>query len=190
MEAPPFAASHSSSSLLLLRKKPLSSTRFSHFGNVKSSRNFSIRASSSGDSGLFSLLWNTHLKKKNIIFLGFGFVPQPLIFSFASWFLVVTLLDYGAGNVRSVRNAIRSLGFDIEDVSFLLHFLRGLLLLLLFFLNLKQLCLLGANPGRHFKCKTLSFPGCWSICCCYGGVKQNWVIFIFCLFSLFFFDDI
>ncbi|XP_025887951.1 imidazole glycerol phosphate synthase hisHF, chloroplastic isoform X2 [Solanum lycopersicum] len=29
---------------------------------------------------------------------------------------VVTLLDYGAGNVRSVRNAIKYLGFDIKDV--------------------------------------------------------------------------
>lgn len=29
---------------------------------------------------------------------------------------VVTLLDYGAGNVRSVRNAIRFLGCDIKDV--------------------------------------------------------------------------
>ncbi|OMO78158.1 Histidine biosynthesis, HisF [Corchorus capsularis] len=29
---------------------------------------------------------------------------------------VVTLLDYGAGNVRSVRNAIRHLGYEIEDV--------------------------------------------------------------------------
>jgi glutamine amidotransferase/cyclase len=29
---------------------------------------------------------------------------------------VVTLLDYGAGNVRSLRNAIRFLGFDIKDV--------------------------------------------------------------------------
>jgi len=28
----------------------------------------------------------------------------------------VTLLDYGAGNVRSVRNAIRYLGFDVKDV--------------------------------------------------------------------------
>uniref|UniRef100_A0A2C9W732 Imidazole glycerol phosphate synthase hisHF n=1 Tax=Manihot esculenta TaxID=3983 RepID=A0A2C9W732_MANES len=28
----------------------------------------------------------------------------------------VTLLDYGAGNVRSVRNAIRYLGFEIKDV--------------------------------------------------------------------------
>ncbi|KAM1343119.1 hypothetical protein PS2_007260 [Malus domestica] len=28
----------------------------------------------------------------------------------------VTLLDYGAGNVRSVRNAIRHLGFDVKDV--------------------------------------------------------------------------
>ncbi|PKU75901.1 Imidazole glycerol phosphate synthase hisHF, chloroplastic [Dendrobium catenatum] len=26
----------------------------------------------------------------------------------------VTLLDYGAGNVRSVRNAIRHLGFDVK----------------------------------------------------------------------------
>ncbi|CAI7771458.1 unnamed protein product [Closterium sp. NIES-53] len=30
---------------------------------------------------------------------------------------VVTLLDYGAGNVRSVRNAIRLLGYEINDVS-------------------------------------------------------------------------
>ncbi|KAL0311001.1 UNVERIFIED_CONTAM: Imidazole glycerol phosphate synthase hisHF, chloroplastic [Sesamum angustifolium] len=29
---------------------------------------------------------------------------------------VVTLLDYGAGNVRSLRNAIRFLGFNIKDV--------------------------------------------------------------------------
>ncbi|XP_051136206.1 imidazole glycerol phosphate synthase hisHF, chloroplastic [Andrographis paniculata] len=29
---------------------------------------------------------------------------------------VVTLLDYGAGNVRSLRNAIRFLGYDIKDV--------------------------------------------------------------------------
>jgi len=28
----------------------------------------------------------------------------------------VTLLDYGAGNVRSVRNAIKKLGFSVEDV--------------------------------------------------------------------------
>jgi len=29
----------------------------------------------------------------------------------------VTLLDYGAGNVRSIRNAIGLLGYDITDVS-------------------------------------------------------------------------
>ncbi len=28
----------------------------------------------------------------------------------------VTLLDYGAGNVRSVRNAIKRLGYTIKDV--------------------------------------------------------------------------
>jgi len=30
---------------------------------------------------------------------------------------MITLLDYGAGNVRSVRNAIRKLGFEVKDVS-------------------------------------------------------------------------
>lgn len=30
----------------------------------------------------------------------------------------VTLLDYGGGNVRSIRNAIRLLGFNIRDVRF------------------------------------------------------------------------
>ncbi len=30
---------------------------------------------------------------------------------------MVTLLDYGAGNVRSIRNAIKKLGYSVEDVS-------------------------------------------------------------------------
>jgi len=30
---------------------------------------------------------------------------------------MITLLDYGAGNVRSVRNAIRKLGFEVRDVA-------------------------------------------------------------------------
>ncbi|MGF1613008.1 MAG: imidazole glycerol phosphate synthase subunit HisF [Gammaproteobacteria bacterium] len=30
---------------------------------------------------------------------------------------MITLLDYGAGNVRSVRNAIRTLGFTVKDVA-------------------------------------------------------------------------
>ena len=30
---------------------------------------------------------------------------------------MITLLDYGAGNVRSVRNAIRKLGFTVKDVA-------------------------------------------------------------------------
>ena len=29
----------------------------------------------------------------------------------------VTLLDYGAGNVRSVRNALKRLGYEVRDVS-------------------------------------------------------------------------
>lgn len=31
----------------------------------------------------------------------------------------VTLLDYGAGNVRSVRNAIKKLGYNLKEVKFL-----------------------------------------------------------------------
>lgn len=44
---------------------------------------------------------------------------------------VVTLLDYGAGNVRSVRNAIRFLGFDIKDVSSLFETCPILVLILI-----------------------------------------------------------
>lgn len=66
----------------------------------------------------FSLSINTLLKKKWF----FLFVlNNDCVFFYL--FLVVTLLDYGAGNVRSVRNAIRFLGFEIKDVSFLLYLL-------------------------------------------------------------------
>ncbi|KAL5583629.1 hypothetical protein UlMin_016071 [Ulmus minor] len=83
MEAPPF--SYSSSSSLAFRSSSPSSLLFLRYNlrknhlKFKSSRNFSVRASSAGSSA-------------------------------------VTLLDYGAGNVRSLRNAIRYLGFDIKDV--------------------------------------------------------------------------
>ena len=30
---------------------------------------------------------------------------------------MITLLDYGAGNVRSVRNAIKKLGYTVRDVA-------------------------------------------------------------------------
>jgi imidazole glycerol-phosphate synthase len=30
---------------------------------------------------------------------------------------IVSLLDYGAGNVRSLRNAIRALGYEIVDIT-------------------------------------------------------------------------
>lgn len=47
------------------------------------------------------------------------FLPFLIIFNLVEYYSVVTLLDYGAGNVRSVRNAIRRLGFDVKDVIFL-----------------------------------------------------------------------
>lgn len=66
-----------------------------------------------------SLPRNVHVK----VLYGFCFFNTsiPDLFIFTSG-VVVTLLDYGAGNVRSVRNAIRHLGFDIKDVFFLLDF--------------------------------------------------------------------
>ena len=33
------------------------------------------------------------------------------------YYIMITLLDYGAGNVRSVRNAIRKLGFEVKDAA-------------------------------------------------------------------------
>ncbi|KNA12414.1 hypothetical protein SOVF_125840 [Spinacia oleracea] len=67
----------------------------------------------SGNSGLF-LHRRVHLPKNNIR------VKSPATFSIRAAASggdnAVTLLDYGAGNVRSLRNAIRRLGFDIKDV--------------------------------------------------------------------------
>ncbi|KAE9606363.1 hypothetical protein Lal_00013641 [Lupinus albus] len=68
-------------------------------------------SSSSSSSFLF-------LRKKHSF--RFTNVKHPTNFSIrassSSGDSVVTLLDYGAGNVRSVRNAIRHLGFEIKDV--------------------------------------------------------------------------
>uniref|UniRef100_A0A803LHR7 Glutamine amidotransferase domain-containing protein n=1 Tax=Chenopodium quinoa TaxID=63459 RepID=A0A803LHR7_CHEQI len=67
----------------------------------------------SGYGGLF-LQQRVHVPKKNIR------VKSPTTFSIRAVAgggdNAVTLLDYGAGNVRSLRNAIRRLGFDIKDV--------------------------------------------------------------------------
>ncbi|KAK8693309.1 hypothetical protein V6N13_070898 [Hibiscus sabdariffa] len=73
----------------------------------------SLPFSSLSQSSIINLNQNRHkntLKSKS---------PRKLVVcasSGSSSGSVVTLLDYGAGNVRSVRNAIRYLGFEIEDV--------------------------------------------------------------------------
>ncbi|KAL2956508.1 hypothetical protein AAZX31_18G089900 [Glycine max] len=71
---------------------------------------------SSSSSSLFSLR-NKPLSSPTITH--FGNTKPSKSFSVrasSSRDSVVTLLDYGAGNVRSVRNAIRFLGFEIKDV--------------------------------------------------------------------------
>ena len=123
MEAPPFSSSCSSSPLsskarllsspsssssLLFRHNSFSKTHYS--AKFKSPRNLSVRAS--GDSGTLSLFFTQiNFKLSDNCLINF-------FFFFNYNFEVVTLLDYGAGNVRSVRNAIRYLGFDIKDVIF------------------------------------------------------------------------
>lgn len=92
----------------LLSRKKLGSTNL----KFKSPRSLSVRASSSSDSGNF---YNSQIQSKVFIF----FRSQAFVFFCVPLSLVVTLLDYGAGNVRSIRNALRHLGFSIKDVSFL-----------------------------------------------------------------------
>lgn len=41
---------------------------------------------------------------------------SPSVAAAASDAKSVTLLDYGAGNVRSVRNAIKALGYELKEV--------------------------------------------------------------------------
>lgn len=103
------------SSLLFIRNEDF--YRKHNRVKFKSPRNLSIRASSSSsDSGTLSFLFSCimYIYLFNFFIL---FIIHILTRVFA-FFAVVTLLDYGAGNVRSLRNAIRSLGFEIKDVSF------------------------------------------------------------------------
>uniref|UniRef100_A0A2P2LBN6 Imidazole glycerol phosphate synthase hisHFic n=1 Tax=Rhizophora mucronata TaxID=61149 RepID=A0A2P2LBN6_RHIMU len=76
-----------------------------------SSKNFEVLSLSS--SSLLSLPKNFH---KNRLSSNFKPPRYLSVRASASSDSTVTLLDYGAGNVRSVRNAIRHLGFDIKDV--------------------------------------------------------------------------
>ncbi|GAV89646.1 GATase domain-containing protein/His_biosynth domain-containing protein [Cephalotus follicularis] len=86
MEAPPFTSPYSQ----LLSKRPLPSSF--------SSLNFTRKISYKNNCPKFKPL------------------PNFTIRASSTTDNVVTLLDYGAGNVRSVRNAIRHLGYDIKDV--------------------------------------------------------------------------
>lgn len=80
-----------------------------------STGNLAIRASSGSSSGTFSDESGSISSSLFVIFVNLFSIPN------CDFFLgsVVTLLDYGAGNVRSLRNAIHYLGFDIQDVSHL-----------------------------------------------------------------------
>ncbi|XP_040987930.1 imidazole glycerol phosphate synthase hisHF, chloroplastic isoform X4 [Juglans microcarpa x Juglans regia] len=63
-----------------------------------------------------SLLFRRNNFRRNCNYYAAKFKSPRNLSVRASGDSVVTLLDYGAGNVRSVRNAIRYLGFDIKDV--------------------------------------------------------------------------
>ncbi|KAE8697458.1 Imidazole glycerol phosphate synthase subunit HisF [Hibiscus syriacus] len=72
---------------------------------------------------------------------------------------VVTLLDYGAGNVRSVRNASRYLGFEIEDYVDWWHSFKDVMI-----------C---ANSKRHFEWRLPYLSWCWGICLSHGCIDQD-----------------
>ncbi|KAF3453424.1 hypothetical protein FNV43_RR03864 [Rhamnella rubrinervis] len=75
-----------------------------------SPQTLAFRSASSSSLLIFrSNLHNNHLKFKS-------FRNLLVRASSSADGSAVTLLDYGAGNVRSLRNAIRHLGFDIKDV--------------------------------------------------------------------------
>ncbi|XP_022975804.1 imidazole glycerol phosphate synthase hisHF, chloroplastic-like isoform X1 [Cucurbita maxima] len=94
MEAPPFSVAVSSSS-------------------SSSSRTVFRSLSSSAHTSSLFFLRNNHYKTRHLKVNSSGKFAVRASLGGDS---VVTLLDYGAGNVRSVRNAIRYLGFDIKDV--------------------------------------------------------------------------
>ncbi|KAF5478938.1 hypothetical protein F2P56_005458 [Juglans regia] len=96
MEAAPFACS----------SPPSSSASFLP--------SFSVTARSLSSSS--SLLFRRNNFGRNCNYYVAKFKSPRNLSVRASGDSVVTLLDYGAGNVRSVRNAIRYLGFDIKDV--------------------------------------------------------------------------
>ncbi|RID65780.1 hypothetical protein BRARA_D00955 [Brassica rapa] len=75
----------------------------------------STQNSSSSSSSPCSLLLSR--KKKNLGSVNLRFKSRLSVRASSSTSdSVVTLLDYGAGNVRSIRNALRHLGFSIKDV--------------------------------------------------------------------------
>jgi glutamine amidotransferase/cyclase len=135
MEAAPFTSPSStcktssiSSSSSLISLSKISYRNHSPF-KFKSRRNLSVRASND-DSGplplpLLSL-------SKNLLMPSSTETSSLCCccFFFFMDFAVVTLLDYGAGNVRSVRNAILHLGFQIKDVLFFITYFNSILLLL------------------------------------------------------------
>ncbi|CAL9134897.1 unnamed protein product [Musa textilis] len=116
MDAPALSSSQGVSILLrpsppLTLRRALSPTK--PYSRIKT-KPFSICASSSSDSGKKPC---PRFSFHNRLFLVLVHDSSSCSFLYGGVAAaVVTLLDYGAGNVRSLRNAIRYLGFDIKDV--------------------------------------------------------------------------
>ena len=66
----------------------------------------------------------------------------------------VTLLDYGAGNVRSVRNALRRLGYEVKDVG-----PRSPVIWLALSTRVTQSVRAGGLGGGHTACRQADLPG-------------------------------
>ena len=100
----------------------------------------------------------------------------------------VTLLDYGAGNVRSVRNAVRQLGYTLKEVGQLfLPYSEANILHVIFILTSMQLPLLVLHAGMLYiskasyemTCRLRSHLTSWRQTSCYSlelvPLSRPWV---------------
>lgn len=67
-------------------------------------------------SAIFSLSWGAARPQRDAPGLGMRPQANRRLVASCSAQKEVTLLDYGAGNVRSVRNALKKLGYTVKDV--------------------------------------------------------------------------
>lgn len=89
---------------------------------------------------------------------------------------VVTLLDYGAGNVRSVRNAIKQLGYTLKEVRKRFCTCSSSLFLEVWHLTVLKhiwICMQVEKPSDILAAEKLLFPGVGAFEQAMGALKDR-----------------